>query len=697
MILDPDVLLPTGPQRWTAEAVGQAWAECRRQLRAALQDTAIRTVAVMVGVPGSGKSAWAREHDQPGLVIFDACWTRVGHRAAMARQIRKAGRAAVAVLVRCPLDVCRDRNAQRPTGRRVPDVALTRAWLALRERPPTLAEGWSRVLVQDGQALRLDAATPEQQVERVAMAPARQALALLRGRVLPAYRAAQASAVGQGAEEPPARITRSVAALGRALGRGAAGATRVGADLGRLGQRLEEREREQWTGQVREAMGQGGEAWSAEAMPELVSDWAEQVGQRVQEIRARVAPGLEQLVADAWRKGWTSAELEAHVVEHGIPLDGGGTAEGQGAVLGRGAHQEIVNSATRAQQEAVGSDEYDWQHSGAKDPDPEHLAANGKRFRWSRRPSFGHPGDRRNCGCRARPVLLPAVVEKLREQIEPEAPPSLAKPKGRSPGAARPKAGGAQATKALRNEVDAWEQQRREALAGVAEQRGPEARSELAELSKRQARVLGNRRGVTPSGGRVKDPTAAKPELDRWIKGLTDEQRDALRDWSTEEWFGRMRAVDSGRGLDEWKPADDAADARILLEAERRMTAAREALARAPRYEGEMTRGLRDLPKGSALRKALETKGAVVEMESVSSWSPDEYEARAFASDDDGAFLVRVVTKRGAVVGDPRVSYTAREGEILLDRGARFRVVSTKRRPGDDHRRLVILEELDPA
>ena len=52
---------------------------------------------------------------------------------------------------------------------------------------------------------------------------------------------------------------------------------------------------------------------------------------------------------------------------------------------------------------------------------------------------------------------------------------------------------------------------------------------------------------------------------------------------------------------------------------------------------------------------------------------------------------------RGALVSDERVSYTAREVEVMLDRGSRFRVVSTKRREGDDHRRLVILEEIDPA
>ena len=154
MILAPDDLLPaSGPERWTRETVGKAWEACRHELKVQLQRPEIKTVAVLVGVPGSGKSAWCRAHDQDGLVIFDACWAHRGKRIKLAAQIRRAGKVAIAVWVRTPLAVCRERNAVRPPGRRVPDVALTRAWVALLHEPPVLAEGWSRVLVQDGQSV----------------------------------------------------------------------------------------------------------------------------------------------------------------------------------------------------------------------------------------------------------------------------------------------------------------------------------------------------------------------------------------------------------------------------------------------------------------------------------------------------------------------------------------------------------------
>lgn len=671
MILAPDDRLPEGPARWSREALAEAWSSCRRDLRAVLQDPEITTVAVLVGIPGSGKSAWTREHDQPGLAIFDACWTNRGRRMGIARQIRAAGKAAIAVWVQTPLDVCRERNARRPPDRRVPDVVLSRSWVALRHQPPVLAEGWSRVLVQDGQAalVRDDAVSPEKQLERLARAPAQQAMALLRGRVLPAYRAAQASRVGQGSEAPPARVTRSIAAMGRALERGAAGDDRVNRELGRLGARLEGRQREAWAKRVRSET--GASDWTPEPQEDVVSEWAERVGQEVADVRARVAPGVEALVQEAWRKGWSATELETHVVKHGVPLEGGGTAEGQGSLVGHSAHRGLEQSCTEAQATALGADEYTWRHSGAKNPDPEHLAADGKIHRWSERPSYGHPGDRRSCGCKAVPVLGPAILAKLAGASE-EPKPSRSK----SP---------------LDQELREFRKARERALEQVASELG--VGDELAALAKRQAAVLGGRRGVTPTGDTVRDLSNAQPQLDKWVDGLNDEQIDALKSWSDEGWIRRMREIDSGRGVE----VDNQATAKIALEAERHVTAMREALKTAPVSKGEVLRGMRDLPSSSALRKALETKGSVVELDTMSSWTDDEYEARSFADDSPGSFILRVRTARGALISDPRVSYTSREREIVLDRGSRFRVEKVSRREFDEDRLIVELVELPPG
>ena len=46
------------------------------------------------------------------------------------------------------------------------------------------------------------------------------------------------------------------------------------------------------------------------------------------------------------------------------------------------------------------------------------------------------------------------------------------------------------------------------------------------------------------------------------------------------------------------------------------------------------------------------------------------------------------------MIGGDGVNYTAYEAEVMIDRGARFRVVSSELRPGDERRRVVVLEEL---
>lgn len=405
MILAPDDLIPTDPRLRTTKAVGEAWANCRRELKVQLELAEVTTVAVLVGIPGAGKSRWCAEHDHPGLVIFDACWANRGKRKALAVQIRRAGKVAVAVWVRTPLAVCRERNERRPPGRRVPVAALARAWVALHVEPPVLAEGWSRVLVQDGQAERVDAAVPvDLQVSRIADRPANQAWALIRGRLLPAYSAAKPGG------DVPARISRSLRGISGALTRGQAGDQQVTSALQRLGSTAEARGRRAWEKEVR---GATGTPFQAEPLEDLPEEWAAKMSGDVGEIRARIAPGLEQAVAEAWRKGWTAAELEQHWVANGLPLDGGGTAEGQGAVLGLRAGQDLDREIVRGHQEASGEDEYEWVLGNPKEPRPEHVARAGKIFKWSDPPSDGPPGTLPGCQCRARPRVSAKGAKRL--------------------------------------------------------------------------------------------------------------------------------------------------------------------------------------------------------------------------------------------------------------------------------------------
>jgi tRNA uridine 5-carbamoylmethylation protein Kti12 len=131
-------------------AIAEAWASCRRELRSALADPSTTEVVVMVGTPGAGKTTWSDAHDGPGVVVFDAVWANQARRRALALQIRAAGKLAVCVWVRTPLDECLRRQALRPVWRQVPGAVCHRAALALHTHPPNMGEGWSRLLLVDG-------------------------------------------------------------------------------------------------------------------------------------------------------------------------------------------------------------------------------------------------------------------------------------------------------------------------------------------------------------------------------------------------------------------------------------------------------------------------------------------------------------------------------------------------------------------
>lgn len=142
MIIDPDAYVD-GPR--TRDALSDAWAWARRDLRDLLTVPSLDPFLVMVGVPCSGKSTWALDHDADELVIFDACNADVSRRLHLAAQIRRAAKTPIAVHVATPIDIVWDRNAMRTAERHIPETVLRRIAIALTTRPPTVHEGWTDV------------------------------------------------------------------------------------------------------------------------------------------------------------------------------------------------------------------------------------------------------------------------------------------------------------------------------------------------------------------------------------------------------------------------------------------------------------------------------------------------------------------------------------------------------------------------
>jgi predicted kinase len=151
-VLRPDDLLPKGEGRWTRETVGEAFAACARALRdEVLPDPAIRTVIVMVGLSGAGKTTWcARQPEDPSTVVYDVVNADAARRAALAKRITAAGKDAVVVWVQTPITLCLARQQSRPPWRQVPEAAIRSSAINLRRTPPTLAEGWTRIELVDG-------------------------------------------------------------------------------------------------------------------------------------------------------------------------------------------------------------------------------------------------------------------------------------------------------------------------------------------------------------------------------------------------------------------------------------------------------------------------------------------------------------------------------------------------------------------
>lgn len=729
MILAPDDLLPQGPARWAKEAVGEAWATCRRGLKAALLDPEILEVVILVGIPGSGKSAWTLDHDEPHRAIFDACWAEPGRRRAVAQQIRQAGKVAIAVWIRTPLDVCRERNALRPPDRRVPDVALARAWVSLSQYPPTLYEGWHRVLVQDGQAERIhDAAlTHEQKLERAAQAPAKLAWKILRAKVLPALAKAE-----PGAGVPP-EVEEHLQAMEKILAKGSAKTT---ADIAKIGGLIEARERAAWDKVVTKAI---GTAWETPPAENLIAGWSERNAAKVNGIAAGIVPGLRASIAEAVGQGKTAAEIEKAWSEGGLPLAGFGTAEGRARVLAKGSAAEIASDATRKAQEALDCDQYEWGPTTSKSPDPAHAALRGKRFRWSEPPPGGHPGTRHGCHCKAKPVITISEAKDIKAAIAPEiepepkpkptpTPKKPAKPKAKpgewkplpvpdlpkpaTPKAApppppvpapepelvpeppkapvapkrKPKATGAVPEPASWSVARAMEAK---ALAGLS---GPQ-QARLRELIEQDQPVHNPRGPVVGAKGSSK--AAAQ-----WGKTLTDDQRDAIEDWS-EDGFSRMRAVDGGiLGGRPEKFLNMSGDQ--YIKTRRQLADLRTAMRSpdAPKHEGTLYRGLTlplGVPDAAAYFKDLTTEGHEFQLESLSSWSHNKGVSKnEFSADTPGGLLVKITkSTRGVPINAKGLSsFGTKEGEVLLDKGSRYRVVRITREKGDQHRQVVELEEI---
>lgn len=110
------------------------------------------------------------------------------------------------------------------------------------------------------------------------------------------------------------------------------------------------------------------------------------------QIRTKIALGLAR--NESWQE--IAKELDTVLFK----------ARSRTQLIARDQLSKYAAQLTRARHLEAGVNSYVWSHTGlAKQPRENHVARNGKIFRWDAPPSDGHPGYAINCHCVAVAVI----------------------------------------------------------------------------------------------------------------------------------------------------------------------------------------------------------------------------------------------------------------------------------------------------
>lgn len=147
-VISPDKYLinEDGEYEWTPERSTQAWDRAYVEFAETIGRN--RRTTLLIGIPGVGKTTWLEKHGAryaANGVFFDATLTNRLARQPLIEIVRERLLTVEAIVFQCSLITCLRRNALRPDGRRVPHATITKMAADLRNEPPTLDEGFTRL------------------------------------------------------------------------------------------------------------------------------------------------------------------------------------------------------------------------------------------------------------------------------------------------------------------------------------------------------------------------------------------------------------------------------------------------------------------------------------------------------------------------------------------------------------------------
>lgn len=148
MILSPDHFLidADGVYSWSPSQAAAAWAATERRVKEFLADPRYTKLVLLVGVPGTGKSTWLRQHADPFTIYVDATFTLQMARRPFLLAAQQVGKQVEALLIDTDFEECCRRNDQRSADRRVPLEKMIKFRDQLLAEPPTLEEGFTKVV-----------------------------------------------------------------------------------------------------------------------------------------------------------------------------------------------------------------------------------------------------------------------------------------------------------------------------------------------------------------------------------------------------------------------------------------------------------------------------------------------------------------------------------------------------------------------